>query len=146
MLPSGLTDKIDDLMKADLLYWRGLWFGRLLLANAFVIGGLVLEYPELRYDMRSVDRNRIRFLRYRIVILERRLELAKVIAFVGWILIVVGVAGEMITEAVVFDADRNIEAFDGAVLAETQRSANSAAMAASLANTFADKAIKKAGH
>ncbi|HWY23223.1 MAG TPA: hypothetical protein VNX26_18495 [Candidatus Acidoferrum sp.] len=123
MLPPELVNKIDDMMKADLLEWHRLWFGWLLTATALVVVGLTLEGGELWYEMRSISRSKFRFFRYRTVILERRVEWARIIAFIGWGLIVAGVAGEMFTEVMISDADRNIEAFDAIVLAENQREA-----------------------
>jgi hypothetical protein len=121
MLPPELVEKIDDMMKADLLQWRGLWFGCLLATTAFVVVGLALEGGELWYEMRSIARSKFRLFRYQTVVLEHRVEWAKVVAFVGWILIVVGVAGEMFAEVMISDADRNIEAFNTATLADERR-------------------------
>ncbi len=139
-MPPGFVEKIDDMMKADLLEWHSFWFGWLLIATALVVVGLTLEDGELWYEMRSIARSKFRFFRYRTLVLERRVEWAKVIAFVGWILIVVGVAGEMFTEVMISDADRNIEAFDAIVLADARRESafalERAAHAEATAKTF----------
>lgn len=121
MLPPELVETIDDMMKADLLDWHRFWFSWLLISTALVVIGLALEGGELWYEMRSIARINFRFFRYRTVILEHRVEWAKAIAFIGWMLIVVGVAGEMFTEVMISDADRNIEAFDAIALAEAHK-------------------------
>jgi len=135
-LPPELVEKIDDMMKADLLGWHSLWFGWLLTASELVVVGLALEGGELWYEMRSIAQSKFRFFRYRTVILERRVEWAKGIAFVGWVLIVVGVAGEMFTEVMISDADRNIEGFNAIVLAEAQRESAFALERAANANVL----------
>ena len=69
----------------------------------------MLELPELRYELRMIVRESIPYFRYRILTpSERRVHLAKVIAFIGWILIVVGVAGERVAEVKVKDFDVRI--------------------------------------
>lgn len=60
---------------------------------------------------------------------------------IGWTLVAGGVVGEGIAEYFVNDTETDLRAFDHAVLVETQSSSNSAANAASLANTFANKAV-----
>jgi hypothetical protein len=62
----------------------------------------------------------------------------------GWALVALGVAGEGIAEYFVDDAETDIRQFDEGVSEQAQRSANSAAAAASLANFFGERAQKKA--
>jgi hypothetical protein len=140
MLPSALFDQIDALMKADLLSWRELWFRCLIGSTIIVIAGLFLEAPELWYEILSITRNRCRFLRYRIILLEDRLEKATAVAFLGWILIVVGVTGEVVTETMVFIADRNIEAFDGITILDANKAAGAARASAEIAFVAAARA------
>ena len=65
-----------------------------------------MNSPELLYELKSIARESIPSLKYRVVLLENRVRLAKVIAFVGWILIVVGgVVGEGYTGSRVNDLD-----------------------------------------
>jgi hypothetical protein len=145
MSPSGLADQIDELMKADLLNWRELWFGWLIRSTMVVIVGLILEAPELWYEILSIARSRCRFLRYRIILMEDRLEKATLIAFLGWILIVVGVTGEVVTEILVFSADRNIETFDGITTRDANKAAGAAKASAEIAFVAASRAEASAG-
>jgi hypothetical protein len=144
MLPPELASKVDDLMKADLLYWRSLWFGWLLRATEIVIVGLVFEGPELAYEMLSIARNRIQLLRYRIILREDRLEFAKAVAFLGWILIVVGVAGEVVTEIVISDADANLQTFNDILIRDANKEAGTAKASAEVAFAASTSARNKA--
>ena len=72
---------------------------------------------------------------------ERHRKWIKRAGLVGWILVALGVAGEGVAEYFVNNAETKLRSFDQAVLAETQQSANSAAMASSLANNFSNKAV-----
>src|SRR5713101_2508212 len=112
MLPSELATKIDDMMKADLLYWRTLCFGWLLLATKIVVVGLIFEGPEVVYEIGSIIRRKLREGRLGIALLKADVpEWVKILAFLGWMLIVLGVAGEWVTDALVSDADSNLQTF-----------------------------------
>jgi|ERR1017187_1875741 hypothetical protein len=138
---------IDDLMKADLLYWRDLWFMWAAISTGVVVAGLFGELPELIHELRSM------WSRYEVrgdtVSLREPHEAdwIKPVAFVGWFLIVLGVAGELGTTVMLSRADVALEAFNNALLAETNReagnakeSAKAAAWAARQANNEADEA------
>src|ERR1700733_7447030 len=95
MLPPDLVAKLNECTGTNFIGARNVWFSRQSVFSWVVILGLVLEGPELIYEILSVIRSRVRRLRYRIVLIEDRLELAKAFAFVGWILIIVGLFGEL---------------------------------------------------
>jgi hypothetical protein len=122
MLPPELAQKIDDLMRADLVYWRDLWFGQLLLATKVVVGGLILEGPELMCELTSIVRKRNQWGRLELPEVHIP-DWVKLVAFLGWILIVLGVAGEWITNASFSDADNNLQTFTSINLAEAQKEA-----------------------
>src|SRR6266487_1090220 len=134
MLPPAQVKYIDDLMRADLLYWRDLWFGWLLLSTKLVVVGLILEGPELTHELFSI-RGRSRIEPSGASLQESHTpDWVKITALLGWLFIVAGVAGEWITDAVISDADSNIQAFNNALLAETTKEAGDARQKAGEAN------------
>src|ERR1700733_13210318 len=94
MLPPDIVAKLHECTTQNFLATRDIWFVWLSRSTKCVVFGLILELPELAYETIDFARNRIDRFRYKIVLIESRLEIAKLIAFVGWFLIVVGVAGE----------------------------------------------------
>jgi hypothetical protein len=153
MLPPAQVKYIDDLMRADLLYWRDLWFGWLLLSTKLVVAGLILEGPELIHELFSI-RGRFRIEKSGASVQESHTpDWVKIVALLGWLFIVAGVAGEWITDAVISDADSNIQAFNNVLLAEATReagdakdSANGAASAAQRATNESNKARTSASN
>jgi hypothetical protein len=123
MLSPDVIAKLNECAKADFGSIRDLWFGRLSLSTDLVIAGLALEVFELVYEAADIARERIRFLKYRVAIVERHVQVAKLIAFIGWFLIVGGVAGERFSEARVKNADANIQECSDARLARTTEEA-----------------------
>jgi hypothetical protein len=91
---------------------------------------LILELPELIYETLDFARHRIERFRYKLVLPESRIEIAKLIAFVGWFLIVVGVAGEWYAGAKIDDLSARIQRCNEARLAEvTEQSGDANARA-----------------
>lgn len=110
MLPPDLVAKLAQCATHDFAGPRDLWFGRLARFTTAVFVGLVLELPELRYELKLIAREWIPYFRYRILSpRERNVQAAKVAAFIGWILIVVGVGGERYAEVKVKDLDASIQ-------------------------------------
>jgi hypothetical protein len=108
--------------------------------------GLVFELPELRYELKLIVRDLIPYFRYRIFTpSERRVHLAKVIAFIGWILIVVGVAGERVAEVKVKDFDVRIQECSDSKVTEATLEAGDAKSSAASAKASADAAGIEAG-
>ena len=118
MLLPDLVAKLNDCANHDFVSTRDFWFLWLSRGTRIVAGGLLLEAGELWYDLRSFLRDRISSLKYRTVILEHRVQIAKMIAHVGWILIVGGVVTEWASEVRVKDADANIQECSDVQLAE----------------------------
>jgi hypothetical protein len=134
VIPPELLAKLDDCAKTDFTSARDLWFSRQWWASAFVIAGLVLEGPELWYEMVSIARSRIPYFRYRIVLIESRLELAKVLAFVGWIFIVGGLFGELKASSRIADLSASIQECSDAKVEEATQEAGDAAVSAKTAH------------
>jgi len=88
---------------------RDWWFWWLTASTSAIAVGVLLELPEFAYELMDILRRRVQRLKYRIVLLEKYSEIAKIIAFVGWFLIAGGLVAERIAEAKVNDADATIQ-------------------------------------
>src|SRR5277367_1108494 len=98
IVPPDIIAKLNECAKTDLLGMRDSWFTFLKWSTTAVVWGLILELPELGYELADIARQRIQRLKYRIVLYEENLKSFKVIAFIGWLLIVGGVGGERYSE------------------------------------------------
>lgn len=147
MLPPDLVAKLNQCAGNDFVGPRDSWFNWLARFTTMVAVGLVLELPELVYELKLITREWIPYFRYRIrTPRERRLQTAKVVAFIGWILIVAGVVGERYAEVRVKDFDASIQGCSDAKVREAtieagdaQTSAKGAADAAKRAKQEADQ-------
>jgi hypothetical protein len=125
---------VDDLIHAGFEAYRASCFNWLLFATALVVLGLVLEGPELWEEIRTIIR-RWRFRHgLRSSSEEHGPDWVKLLAFVGWILIVLGVAGEYVADSFVSKADGFVQTFDETLLAEAERASSEAILGASAAN------------
>lgn len=153
---------LNAMMRRDLDDWSTCWFWVLIASTAVVVFGLLAELPEVWAEILRPAWNWVRtFWNTRIKLEDfdgwekacpelrivaptelstRWKQFIAATALLGWILVAAGVAGEGVAEYFVNNAETNLRSFDQAVLIETQDSANSAAAAASLADTFSDKA------
>jgi hypothetical protein len=135
-LPSlGLAEfakRTDDLMKGDLLYWRDLWFFWATLSTAAVVAGLFGELPELWHEIKSVTE------RYKVrgntaTLNEREAaEWIQPVAFLGWFLIVLGVAGELAFGMVVSSAEGMLRDFTARQLIAARAETDAVRLIASL--------------
>jgi hypothetical protein len=101
--------------------------------------GLVFEAPELAYELKAIARDNIPcFWRRTKATLPHREHVAKVIAFVGRILIVAGVAGERVAEVKVNDLDVRIQECSDAKVTKATLEAGDAATSARTAHDEAD--------
>ena len=130
-LPSG--DASDAAKRIMLDGARKHDFHLLLLMTFLVVVGVVFEGPEIAHDVKAA------WLRCRGKKIRNR-EAAPWItlaAAFGWLVIVIGVAGEGYWESAVSNDDGKIQAFDEAKLADATIKSNSAvADAVTLANSF----------
>jgi len=153
--------KLDAMMRADLDRWGEFWFKILIISTVAVVVGLLAELPEVwaevirpawrwarncwntqfkQHDFSGWEKTCPELASLGHIELSSKWKtLVGITALLGWMLVAFGVAGEGIAEYFVNDSETNIRAFDQAVLIETQRSANSAATASSLAFTFSNK-------
>jgi hypothetical protein len=146
MLPPDLVAKLSECTHTDFVSMRDLWSGRALGATGLVAVGLFLEGPELYYDLKPICQKA--FARLKGVLLDipkyEAPDWVKVVAFVGWILIVAGVAAEGFGGIKVKNLDANIqECSDSKVQAATLE-AGDAAQSAKTAHEEADAARMEA--
>lgn len=126
VVPPDILAKLNECTKTDLIGTRDWWFRVLKWSTTAVAAGLVLELPELGYELTDIARNRIQRLKYRFVLSEAKLEIFKVVAFIGWFFIVAGVVGERYAEVRVNDLDASIQGCNAARLTEVKASADDA--------------------
>jgi hypothetical protein len=136
---------IDDLIRADFEAFRAVWFARLLTATFLVVVGLVMEGPELWHEIHSIV-HRWKFnRRFHFSIPETHTpEWARLLAFVGWVLIVAGVAGEFVADSFISKADGFVQKFDEILLADAQRTSGLANERAAMAFERAAQTEKEA--
>jgi hypothetical protein len=133
MLPPDIVAKLNECATSNFIGARDSSFVWLSLSTKCVVAGLILELPDLVYETMDFARHRIGLFRYKVVLLESRLEIAKLIAFVGWFLIVVGVAGEWYAGAKIDDLSARIQGCNEARLTEVTEQSSDANAHASAA-------------
>jgi len=108
----------------------------LLWSSGIVALGVALEGPEVVHEAREIL--------FRVKVRAR--PWITLVSLIGWILVVGGVVGEGVSEALVSRADGNIQAFNNTRLADTVTKAgdaeDSAIQASSAANSAVDSARK----
>ena len=141
--PYCIKDSLEVCMRADLEYWRNIWFWGLAASGAIVLIGVMCEYPEVKHEF-------IRWLPtrlwYRTFFKHEIKEKPTWVPFwgvVGLLVIVVGLAGEILCEVLVFGADNQISVFEGFVLNEARRETAVAYEAAGLASLEAAQANER---
>lgn len=120
-----------DLAKmADLKKLRDWYFDCLLVCTGLVGIGLLMEAPEIWHDVREAIGRKSRELKYWLAPSIDRKEYptpsarVKVLAAVGWVLIVLGVMGEGVSEGFVHKYDTALSTLNDTLIAETQREAS----------------------
>lgn len=135
-LSPDILRKVDDLMRGDLQAYRDAYFHCLLYSIYLVVVGLCLEGPEVVHDFRNL---------FRASDLERKAsKWIKFAATVGWLCIVLGVAGEAYFDARVSSGDTQLQAFNTSLLIEAQREGTNAETSAANAILFAGDASASA--
>jgi hypothetical protein len=133
MISPEMAKYINGVMWSDLLYQRDFWFRCLSWSVKAVVMGLLAEGPELAWDITSIVASWSFRRRFRFSLPEDHApNWVKIVAALGWFLIVVGVAGELFTEARIQDTDSSIQSFMNATLAEAENDTARAIAFASL--------------
>jgi hypothetical protein len=138
MLRPDTLKGIDTLIRADFIAFRETCFNWLLAATGLVVVGLAFEGPELWHEISSITRRWCFRRKFRFSLPEEHTpNWAKLLASLGWLLIVVGVVGEYVADSFVSRADGYVQTFDQILLAETQ---NRTALASARASAAYERA------
>jgi|SRR5579872_3425670 len=146
MLPPDVVTKLNECAKTDFVSMRDWWFGFVSCATALVGFGLVLEAPELVHDLIPIGRKVIAKLKKSSTEFPKHEtpDWVKVVAFIGWIFIVVGVVGEERGGIKVNSLDANIQECSDAKVREATIEAGEAGDSAKRAHDEADVVGRKA--
>ena len=147
-----LLRQLDAAVKASFQASRDEYFLKLTLATLAVVVGVAIEEIEYFLSWRSVRR----FIPIKVLLPPHRLDtIARRVSKLGWLLIVIGVAGEGLYEERVSRADAWLQEFNGImaasqeaeitqlgdVAAKARMDANAAGTAAEAAQTASAKAM-----
>lgn len=132
---SSLLAKNDELVRSDLEAFRTLFFICLVASTIAVFAGVALEEGEawMHAIKHVLPLDPITVYRW-----------AKKLVKVGWILIVIGVAGEGIFEVCVTRTDSTLGTFDNILLTEARKEASNAVLGAATANMQVAEANERA--
>jgi len=132
---SSLVASLDEIVRKDLEAFRAVFFWSLVAATVAVVVGVILE--EAQEWMPTVEK---------ILRLDPIVEYhwAKKLVKLGWILIVLGVAGEGIFEVYVSRADSILGTFDNILLTEARKESADAVLGAATANIQVAEARQRA--
>jgi len=112
---------LDVAIRRDLQNNRDSFFLWLLISAAVVVIGVALEGPELVYETINIVRRRC--IRKRPL---RTPDWVKITALLGWCLVVLGVAGEVVAERFTSLADGNLQTFNDILLSDAIKKAGDA--------------------
>jgi hypothetical protein len=101
-IPSELINVLDESTREALRSFRDSWFHWLSVATVVVAFGVALEGPEVLHEARNAWSN----------IEARKPRWVTLVGFLGWLLIVGGICGEVFFSEVVSGADGLIQTFD----------------------------------
>jgi len=130
-----VSGTLDALVRADFENFRDLWFWWLLFSSAVVALGVTLEGPEVVHEFMSSIRGLPN---------GKTPPWIKFLGSIGWILIVLGLVGEGISENFVSKADGLVQTFNAIELAATERQLGEVNLTAAQANERAAQANKEA--
>jgi hypothetical protein len=138
---------LDEFVRTDLQEFRNSYFNWLLISTGVVILGVLLEGPELVWEVREL------FLQRRLAkniglatrIPERQIPAWIIlISLTGWLLVSLGVAGEGIFEGFASEADGLLQTFNNTLLSDTSGRASRAEVIAKAFETQIAEAKRNA--
>jgi hypothetical protein len=148
---------LDKMMRADLDAWSSLWFWILVGSTIAVAIGIIGEAPEIWKEVGLGQKTTARIRKFWYIRVRRtdlngwealcpelisknefRPRWVVKLAFIGWLLVAAGVAGEGFAEYFVNDSETGIRAFDEARVTEATKEAGNAAQSARIAHDEAD--------
>jgi hypothetical protein len=127
-IPADFIERLDNSIRMDLQKFSDSLFLWVWLSALIVLVGVAIEGPELLNEMWP---NTFRVFSTRWV---------KKVGLIGWLLVVLGVAGEGIFEVVEYRAEGLLQTFNDILLADARRSAGSAKDSAEAASSAASRA------
>ena len=136
---SAIVQALDVAIRQDLQNNRDSWFFWLVFSAAVVVIGVILEGPELVCETLKLNIVRRRYLGKRPL---RTPDWVKLVALLGWCLVVLGVAGEGIAEKFTSWADANFQTFNDILLTDARKDAGNAKASAVGAANAAERAIE----
>jgi len=145
---SGTIPRLDELIKPFLLEGRSECHTFLLWATIAVVVGVAFEVWEIFHDVREeIDHNkgitRTRTLTLSgegIPVIEHRRTWMKTFGAIGWIFVVLGVAGEFEFDSIISDFDNGIRLIDDSLLRQARSESADANIGAALATQEAARA------
>jgi hypothetical protein len=120
------ANALDLANRANLTHLRDWWFDGLLICTAVVGIGLLMEAPEIIHDMWGISKRKSIELKYWLTpSIDRRERHAqdwmKRLTAAGWVLIVLGVMGEGLSEGFVHKYDTALSILNDAIVSEAQK-------------------------
>lgn len=135
-VPPKVVTSLDSAIRDDLQRFSHSFFVWVLISAFVVAIGVALEGPELLHEM--WPKLFTCFTRESVPRLRKFKRIVKKVGFWGWLLVVVGVAGEGIFEALQNRAEGQLQTFNEILLADTQKQAGDAYERAAYAREEAD--------
>jgi hypothetical protein len=124
--PDLITKALQLSQRADLQKYRDSYFDLLLLCTKIVAVGLLLEAPEIVHDVYGIMRRKSIELRYWLAPSISRREHSvpgwmKILTAIGWLLIVLGVIGEFVSEAYINKYDTALQRLNDTIISEAMK-------------------------
>jgi hypothetical protein len=108
---------VDDQIRSALEAFRNACFSWLLVSTGVVVVGLLFELPEIWHESINAIRELMHSCKP-----ERHIPAwMKLVVSLGWLLIVVGVAGEFVADTFVSKADGAVQTFNNILLTEARK-------------------------
>src|SRR5580700_2730103 len=128
----GFIRALDELVRTDLQGLRDTYFRWLLLSTGVVVLGVLLEGPELIWEIYGLRKSRQSSIsELETPIRERRTpKWIILLSLLGWLFVSVGVAGEGAFEALVSNADGLLQTFNNTLLSDISNRASKAEITA----------------
>jgi hypothetical protein len=150
-VPAETIRLLDELVRRDFQSARDEFFWWLIASTMIVIVGVALEGPDLVSEIKGEfrkflpDKLHINVLTGLPLTTPARISRIKLVGLIGWLLVVIGVAGEGVFEGLVSKADGQLQTFNDGLLVSASEQAARASEDATDARGQAGAAIRDAG-
>jgi hypothetical protein len=142
LIPPTVVRSLDDAIKVNLQGLRAVYFAGLLLCTAIVAIGVLIEEVEYFATWPSVLKRvplRLLLPRYKFAAFVRR------VSKVGWLMIILGVAGEGVYEGLVSYSDRQLQTLNDLISAAQDAAVKDLGRISARARDDAEIATKASG-